>query len=61
MTSPLAQYELRHIDTGVLLYTTTASTPEILSANSNLRNLQMRMRYFHSGQFRIPQLHDSTA
>ena len=61
MTPPFTQYELRHIDTGTLLYTTTASVPEILSANSNLRQRHLRMRYFQSGHFHLPQLHDSAA
>jgi hypothetical protein len=60
MLHPFTQYELRHIATGTLLYTTTASTEEILSANQNLRERELPMRYFQPGQFHIPQLHDSS-
>jgi hypothetical protein len=56
-----AAYELRHLETGVFLYSTTASTEEIVRANENLRQRELPSRFFPVGDFHIPSLHDKVA
>lgn len=57
MKEGFSAYELRHIETGASLYTTTASTEEITRANENLRQKELPTRFFPVGDFHIPSLH----
>lgn len=52
------RYALHNIETGELLYITTATDAEILSANSGLRKYQQHMRFFIEGDFSNPNLHE---
>lgn len=53
-----AAYELMQIETGIALYTTYATTQEILKANTNLRDRGFSFRFVPAGTFSTPNLHD---
>lgn len=57
MREGFAAYELRHVETGAFLYSTTASEEEIARANENLRQRELPSRFFPVGDFHIPSLH----
>ena len=52
-----AAYELVQIDTGIPLYTTTATPSEIIEANANLKARHCTSRYYPAGSFYTPSLH----
>jgi hypothetical protein len=54
-------YQLIQVDTGVALYSTCATTDEILFANENLRRAGNTCRFFPHGSFISPSLHDHAA
>ena len=56
-----AAYELRHLETGAFLYSTTASVAEIVRANENLKKKELPSRFFPVGDFHIPSLHGEVA
>ena len=55
--SGFAAYQLMHVETGTSLYTTYATSSEILEANANLRNRGVPNRFVPAGTFYIPTLH----
>jgi hypothetical protein len=54
-----AVYAMHHLETGVILYQTTATEEEIQQANQNLKNCDQPYRFFPPGDFSIPSLHRS--
>ena len=63
MASPIgsgfAAYTLLQLDTGMPLYTTTATQEEILNANHNLKNAGESVRFYRAGSYTMPSLHGS--
>lgn len=60
MMEGFAVYELRNVETGMFLYSTTASAEEIEQANLNLRQKDLPSRFFPVGDFYIPLIHDKS-
>lgn len=56
-TLDFSSFEMRHVETGALLYTTTATIAEILEANKKLAQHSMNVRFYKAGSFSIPDLH----
>lgn len=50
------QYTMVYVDTGIPLYTTTATQDEIFRANRNLRDNGLAARFFRAGTFRAPSI-----